>query len=435
MDPCVVVSQPVRLHAYEAAVAAGRAGLLHTFTTGMYRTGRGLWGPSAWWWAPAPLRQAVDRRLRRRWHPALDPARVHPISRYHLLAAAWRSLITVPAPSPWDVEQWAHRRFDAAVARLVPRLPGVRLLHAFEGAALATFQVARGLGLPTLLDVPAALEPTIAALTAEGAPTAHFPVARVRAERALATYLLAPSPFVVECLRRAGVPAERIVPLPYGVDTTRFCPAPVFGAEQTERRPDGVFRALFVGRIGPRKGVRYLLEAWQRLALPHAELVLVGAAEREGRALLRRYAGRSRWLRAVPYTEVHRVYASADVFVFPSLAEGSAWVTYEAMAAGLPVVTTPTSGAVLRHGVEGLIVPPRDVEALAAAIELLYRSPAMRRHMGRAGRRLMERSYTWQHYHARLARVYTAILAGADPRAAVAEPVTVEVVRDEPSAW
>lgn len=427
MDPCVVVSQPVRLHAYEAALAAQRAGLLHTFITGMYRTGRGLWGPSAWWWAPASLRRAVDRRLRRRWHPALDAARVRTLTRYHLLAAAWRSLATGPGQARWDAEQWAHRRFDAAVARLLPRLPGVRLVHAFEGAALATFQAARRLGLPTLLDVPAALEPTIAALTAEAAPTAHFPVARVRAERALATYLLAPSPIVVECLRRAGVPAERIVHVPYGVDTTRFCPS--------ERQSDGVFRALFVGRIGPRKGVRYLLEAWRRLALPRAELVLVGAVEREGRAILRRYAGWCRWLPSVPYAEVHRIYASADVFVFPSLAEGSAWVTYEAMAAGLPVVTTPTSGAVLRHGVEGLIVPPRDVEALAAAIAQLARHPAMRRQMGWAGRRLMERSYTWQHYHARLARAYTAILAGADPRAAVAETVTVEVVHDETSAW
>lgn len=419
MDPCVVVSQPVRLHAYEAALAAQRAGLLHTFVTGVYRTGRGPWGPGSWWWAPAPLRRAVDRRLRRRWHPALDAARVRQLPRYHLLAAAQRPLTAVPFLARWDTEQWAHRRFDAAVARLLPRLPGVRLVHAFEGAALATFQAARHLGLPTLLDVPAALEPTIVALTAEAAPTAHFPVARVRAERALATYLLAPSPIVVECLRRAGVPADRIVHLPYGVDTDRFRPM--------ERQPDGVFRALFVGRIGPRKGVRYVLEGWRRLALPRAELVLVGAVEREGRAILRRYAGCYRWLPSVPYAEVHRIYASADVFVFPSLAEGSALVTYEAMAAGLPLVTTPTSGAVLRHGVEGLVVPPRDADALAAAIEALYRHPAMRRDMGRAGRRLMKRSYTWQHYHARLARAYAAILAGADPRAAVAE--TVEVAR------
>ncbi len=412
MNACVVVSQPVRQHAYEAALAAQRAGLLHTFVTGIYRTGRGPWGARFWRWAPAPLRRAVDRRLGRRWHPELDPARVRTLTRYHLLAAALRPLDGY-RPAGVDVEGWAHRRFDAAVARLLPRLPEVRLVHAFEGAALDTLRVARRLGLPAVLDVPAALEPTLVALAAEGAPTKHVPVTRVRAERALAAYLLAPSPFVEECLHRAGVPRERIVPLPYGVDTNRFRPS--------ERRADGVFRALFVGRIGPRKGVRYLLEAWRRLALPRAELVLVGALEREGRATLRRYAGCYRWLPSVPYAEVHRIYAAADVFVFPSLAEGSALVTYEAMAAALPLVTTPTSGAVLRHGVEGLVVPPGDVDALADALAFLYRQPAVRRAMGLAGRRLMERRYTWQHYHARLARAYAACLAGADPRAAVAE--------------
>lgn len=420
MNACVVVSQPVHQHAYETAVAAQRAGLLHTFVTGIYHTGRGLWHPQGWWWAPAAVRRAVDRRLRRRWHPWLDPARVRTLARYHLCAAALRPLAGFAPGGGWDSEQWAHRRFDAAVARLLPRMPGVGLVHAFEGAALATLQAARRLGLPAVLDVPAALESTLSALRAEGGATGHLPLARVRAERVLATYLLAPSGFVVGCLRDHGVPAERIVQLPYGVDTARFRPC-------AERR-EGGFRVLFVGRVGLRKGVRYLLEAWRQLGLVNAELLLVGPADREGRALLRRYAGLYRWQPPVSGREIHRLYATADVFAFPSLAEGSARVTYEAMAAGLPLIATPNAGAVLRHGVEGLIVPPRDADALAAALELLYRDPAARRAMGRAGRRLMARHYTWQHYHARLARAYTAILAGADPRTAVArEPEAVDV--------
>lgn len=419
MDVCVMVSQPARQHAYETALAAQRAGLLHTFVTAIYRTGRGPWGPRTWRWAPAALRRAVDRHLHRRWHPELGSSRVRTLARYHLIAAPLSRgpLAPLTRLARWDAEQWAHWRFDAAVARLLPHLPGVQLVHAFEGAALATFGAAQRLGLPALLDVPAALEPTRAMLMAEGAATAHLPLERVRAERALATYLFAPSEVVVRCLHEAGVPAERIIRLPYGVDTARFRPV--------ERRADGLFRVLFVGHIGPRKGVRYLLEAWRRLALPRAELVLVGAADREGRAILRRYAGLYRWCPQVPYAEVHHVYASADVFAFPSLAEGSAQVTYEAMAAGLPLVTTESAGAVLRHGVEGLIVPSRDADALAAALAVLYRSPALRRGMGLAGRRLMEQGYTWRHYHARLGRAYRAVLAGTDPRATVAEAVKV----------
>ena len=67
--------------------------------------------------------------------------------------------------------------------------------------------------------------------------------------------------------------------------------------------------------------------------------------------------------------------AAADVFVFPSLFEGSAVVTYEALACGLPSVVTPNAGSVVRDGLEGFVVPPRDVEALAARMEQLGDDP------------------------------------------------------------
>jgi glycosyltransferase involved in cell wall biosynthesis len=74
--------------------------------------------------------------------------------------------------------------------------------------------------------------------------------------------------------------------------------------------------------------------------------------------------------------EVRRHYQWADVFVFPSLCEGSAMVTYEALAAGLPVITTPNAGSVVRDGVDGFIVPIRDAEAIAAKLDLLARDPS-----------------------------------------------------------
>ena len=98
--------------------------------------------------------------------------------------------------------------------------------------------------------------------------------------------------------------------------------------------------------------------------------------------------------------------AAADVFVFPSLFEGSAVVTYEALACGLPCVVTPNAGSVVRDGVEGFIVPPRNVAALAERMERLGSDPQLRAEYAAAARvRALE--FDWQRYHAALITAIT----------------------------
>lgn len=170
---------------------------------------------------------------------------------------------------------------------------------------------------------------------------------------------------------------------------------------------------MFVGRIGRRKGVSYLLEAWRHLALPRAELLLVGEADEDGRRLLERYQGLYRFVGPHPKHEVHRFFQQSDVFVFPSLAEGSAYVTYEALASELPIITTPNSGSVARDGVDGFMIPAEDVDAIAERLALLHAEPALRQRMGAQGRELIEREYTWRHYRERVGHVYRKLLDGA----------------------
>jgi glycosyltransferase involved in cell wall biosynthesis len=76
-------------------------------------------------------------------------------------------------------------------------------------------------------------------------------------------------------------------------------------------------------------------------------------------------------LGAVPRAEIHVQFEWADVFLLPTLCEGSATVCYEALANGLPVITTPNAGSVVRDGIDGFIVPVRDAAAIADRIELL----------------------------------------------------------------
>jgi glycosyltransferase involved in cell wall biosynthesis len=397
-DAGLLVSQPVHQHAYETAVAAQGAGYLRWFATGLYDTGRGLADPRLRAWLPAGARRRLERDLRRRHHPELDPGRVLTIPRYHLLATGLRrSIGRLGQLRRLDLETWAHHRFDAELGARLGRLPGIEVVHAFEGTALATFRAARSAGKRTILDVPSAHERFMAV---EGRQAQQ----RVVQERQLADVLLAPSDYVVTCLVEAGVPEHRIRKIPYGVDPGTF--------RRAAPRTDELFRAVFVGRIGRRKGVADLLEAWRRLGLEQAELLLVGEADEEGRRLLRRYQGLYRFVGPHPKHEVHRFFAQSDVFVFPSLAEGSAYVTYEALASELPVVTTPNSGSVARDGVDGFLVPARDVDAIAERLALLHADPALRRRMGANGRQLIERQYTWRHYHERVSQVHRGLLDG-----------------------
>ncbi len=208
--------------------------------------------------------------------------------------------------------------------------------------------------------------------------------------------IVVPSAFVLKTFLSHGVPREKIAVIPFGVDAERFSP-PV-------ERPESPIRFLFVGQIGIRKGVHYLLEAWRRLALPDAELILAGRVQNNSQAMLARYDGLPgvRW---AGHVDPVGLYRSAHVFVFPSLDEGSALVTYEAMASGLPLIVTENSGSLARGGVDGIFVPVRDVDALAAAMAQLYREKDLREEMGRAARRRIE-PYTWERYGDEIAALY-----------------------------
>jgi glycosyltransferase involved in cell wall biosynthesis len=209
-------------------------------------------------------------------------------------------------------------------------------------------------------------------------------VRRIVSELELADLILAPSRFVFEENVRHGIPAakQRVVPL--GVDTNRFRPA-----RRTRRRSDR-FSVLFVGRINAWKGVHDLLAAVAALDDPRVELTLVGAVAPDFRGFLARHAGRFTHIPTVPPGRVAELYREADAFALPSLAEGSALVTYEAMASGLPCVVTRSAGSLVEHGKDGLVVPLGRPDALAQALAGLMDAPDRARALGAAARAAAE---------------------------------------------
>ena len=155
--------------------------------------------------------------------------------------------------------------------------------------------------------------------------------------------------------------------------------------------------------------MHHLLEVWRRLALKDAELVLVGTAHDEIQPDLAQFGGGN--VRLPGFVgRVEDCYRAATVHILPSECEGSAKCTYEAAACGLPQITTRESGDVVQDGVNGLIIPPNDPDALAAAIERLYRDRDLGARLGAAGRQRVVENFTWEHFGERLLEAYRVVL-------------------------
>jgi glycosyltransferase involved in cell wall biosynthesis len=165
----------------------------------------------------------------------------------------------------------------------------------------------------------------------------------------------------------------------------------------------GKLRVLFVGALGQRKGLSYLLSAMRQVA-GVAELTLLGRKTSEACEPLNAATRAHRWIPSLPHHEVLAEMARHDVLVFPSLFEGFGLVLLEAMSGGLPVITTAhTAGPdFIREGVDGFIVPIRSAAAISEKLEVLAKDRELLAEMKRAARATADRC-SWDGYRRRLA--------------------------------
>jgi len=168
---------------------------------------------------------------------------------------------------------------------------------------------------------------------------------------------------------------------------------------------------LFVGTWLDRKGVYYLAEGFALAARknPALRLTVAGCSASEGEVKSFFATDVRERVRVKPFIkreEIVELYAGHDVFVFPSLVEGMPLTLLEAMATGMPVVTTNICGMadVVEDGVNGLLVPAADAKKLAGRIERLCQSVELRRRLGLAGQETMRR-YTWERVVGQLEKV------------------------------
>ena len=208
--------------------------------------------------------------------------------------------------------------------------------------------------------------------------------------------------------------------IPNGIDFEHFSN----DVPPIEEFCDGKLNILFVGRLEKRKGLDYLIKAYQGVKgeFPNSRLIVVGPGTRLRRKYEREvgklklkdvvFAGQ------VPYAELSRYHHTTDIFCAPATGEESfGIVLLEAMAAGKPIVASNIDGyaSVLSDGVEGLLVPPRDEEALAGEINSLLSDRALRQQMGARGKATAE-GYKWEYIAQRVMDYYLELLGSSSPR-------------------
>lgn len=216
-------------------------------------------------------------------------------------------------------------------------------------------------------------------------------------------YIYVPSLFVKRSFLQRGFPEKKLIHIPFGVDLSFFKKIP---------KEDDVFRVVFVGGMLLRKGVHYLLRAFAELNLPNAELMLLGSLNEEIKPFFKKYEGTFRYVGHISRNELYTYYSQGSVFVILSIEEGLALVQPQAMACGLPVICTTNTGGedIVRNGIDGFVIPIRDIDVLKEKLVYLYNHPEICRAMGESARERVASGFTWNDYGEKLFAAYNQIL-------------------------
>jgi glycosyltransferase involved in cell wall biosynthesis len=228
-------------------------------------------------------------------------------------------------------------------------------------------------------------------------------VEKEKREYEMADHISVPSSFVKRTFVEKGVPASKLLKMPLGVDLSEFRPLP---------KRDAVFRVVFAGRLELQKGVHYLLRAFSELQLQDAELWLIGSRSREMTPFLDRYDGYYTHIDHVPQPQLRQYYSQCSVLVLPSVHDGFGMVLAQAMACGLPVICTENTAGddLVTNGVEGFVIPIRDVCALKDKLLHLYENPETCKEMGKAALGRVAAGLSWDDYGDRMCQQYSRIL-------------------------
>ena len=396
----VVVVQSGARDAYQVALALSEAGMLEALVTDLFWPADKAWARALARLLPRVLREQLSRRS----EPRVSSGRVR-----QLLVRSLRLHVTqrLPGLSP-ATRRGEMRAADAALghaAGTLARRHGSALVS-YSYYGYDAFRAFRRPGILFQLHPhPATMRRLLSAeLTAHPDCAASLKQEWELAlpeedydhlvrETQMASNFLVASSFTRSTLIEHGADPQRIRVVSYGVDTHRFVPASDRSASTS--RP---LHLLFVGRINQRKGIKYLLQALSVLRTKNVRLTVCGRVV-DSLEIFRPCAELVEIRPSVSEAELAAAYRAADLFVFPSIAEGFGQVLLESLASGLPILSTTRTAApdLIEEGREGFVVAPGDVAALAARIDWALTHRADLEAMRPLARACAEQ-FTWERF-------------------------------------
>jgi glycosyltransferase involved in cell wall biosynthesis len=325
--------------------------------------------------SPWRIAQKFNRELARRSLPLVPSRFVQSYPAWEMLRSAAQKAGASPTfvDRLWDIES---HRFDEWVARRY--VSGAQAVQGFEYSSLATFQRARQEGIARILHLPSLDSGQYSEIQRrerslwkelESPHDAYFERKFARrqerrsAEIALADVVVCNSSLTARSHIAAGVDPTRVFVVRLGA------PPPIAAVRTSVDQRTGPLRVISAGPFSLRKGAHYLLEGWRRLnAGKNATLDVYGRLELPEQVISGNMEGIT-FHGSTPQAQLFAAFEQADVLVFPTLSDGFGMVVAEALAHGLPVITTDQAGAVdLVTQDNGLIVPAANPQAIAEAL-------------------------------------------------------------------
>jgi alpha-maltose-1-phosphate synthase len=219
-----------------------------------------------------------------------------------------------------------------------------------------------------------------------------------------ADYIVVASTFTKETLIKNGINEKKIFLNPYGVNLTRF--------QYKEREVTQKKIFLFIGTVSVMKGIPFLLECWKKSDMQNCELWIVGTVADEIRAKIAKEESVKVFGKIIN-AQLSEIMRQAHVFVFPSFFEGFGLVILEAMASGLPVITTTATGGadLIENGKEGFVITPGNADQLVHYLRYFLKNPELIGIMGKHAR-LKAEQYSWQNYGIRWQEIINKVAKG-----------------------
>ena len=407
--PNVLVSNGFnRFQLVVAAAEASRRGRLDRLVTGAYPTSRVRTLAR-----PFLAAKAVDRLIAR--GEEVPTPRVVSLWAPELAYRLGRALSRA-SPEAREFATIATLRWYGRAASRVVSASTAAIYHYRSGFGYASAEAARSSGMRLLCDHSIANPAVLEHLIANRGQLPDFQIspasrfwAFVEADLQRADVLLVNSDFVRQTFVTQGWLPERVRVVYWGVDDAFLSLIP---RRLLRSAPSGPLRLLFAGSLQQRKGLDVMTEALNQVEVPWT-LRIAGSIDRALETKLLRNP-RVEWVGAVSRKELARLMTEAEVFVFLSLAEGSARVVFEAMACGAPIITAPNTGSVVRDVENGWLVSPGAVQQVVAAIHAAYECREQLSEIGARNASLIRAEYTQTHYGDALARVYDELWAAAE---------------------